>query len=40
VRSQAEPGNEGKLLQRVIKDHGQSKWAEVARERLEALRKS
>jgi TolA-binding protein len=29
-----------KLLQRVIKDHGQSKWAEVARERLEALKKS
>src|SRR5262249_39742933 len=29
-----------KLLQRVLKDHAQSKWAEVAKERLEALKKS
>jgi tetratricopeptide (TPR) repeat protein len=29
-----------KLLQRVIKDHAQSTWADVARERLEALKKS
>src|SRR5207237_7349293 len=29
-----------KLLQRVIKDHPESKWAEVARERLGALKKS
>lgn len=28
-----------KLLLRVIKDHAQSKWAEVAKERLEALKK-
>lgn len=28
-----------KLLERVIKDHGQSKWAEVAKERLAALKK-
>ncbi|MBL8794849.1 MAG: tetratricopeptide repeat protein [Planctomycetia bacterium] len=29
-----------KLLERVIQDHPQSKWAEVAKERLEALKKS
>ena len=29
-----------KLLQRVIKDHPGSKWADVAKERLEALKKS
>ena len=28
-----------KLLRRVIKDHARSKWADVARERLEALKK-
>jgi cellulose synthase operon protein C len=28
-----------KLLQRVLKDHPKSKWAEAARERLEALKK-
>jgi TolA-binding protein len=28
-----------KLLERVLKDHAQSKWAEVAKERLEALKK-
>jgi TolA-binding protein len=28
-----------KLLQRVLKDHAKSKWAEVAKERLEALKK-
>lgn len=29
-----------KLLQRVLKDHGKSKWADVAKERLDALKKS
>jgi TolA-binding protein len=28
-----------RLLERVIKDHPESKWAEVAKERLEALKK-
>src|SRR5262249_14147208 len=28
-----------KLLQRVLKDHPKSKWADVAKERLEALKK-
>src|SRR5262249_24764245 len=29
-----------KLLQRVIRHHPESKWADVAKERLEALKKS
>jgi TolA-binding protein len=29
-----------RLLERVIRDHPESKWAEVAKERLEALKKS
>ena len=28
-----------RLLKRVIRDHPESKWAQVAKERLEALRK-
>jgi TolA-binding protein len=33
------PDQAEKLLQRVIKDHPQSEWAKVAKERLEALKK-
>jgi TolA-binding protein len=32
-----QPGQAARLLERVIQDHPQSKWAAVARERLEAL---
>lgn len=35
-----EKGQAEKLLLRVIKDHPQSKWAAVAKERLDALKKS
>lgn len=36
---QKQPDQAEKLLRRVLKDYPKSKWAEVARERLEALKK-